>query len=108
MKAPTPPIFIVEGLDVTVHRSVEDAQSWLEPWWIKQKEGVAYDAEGRLLHLKISKRHISMTLAEEEPKHPSGLESILRRFLKAIGEPIGDDLLCTLPCLVEFCQKFIM
>ena len=36
MKIAVPPIFIVEGLDVTVHASIEEAALWLEPWWVEQ------------------------------------------------------------------------
>lgn len=107
MKIPAPPIFVVEGLDVTVHKCLEDAQNWLEPWWVRQKEGFVYDAEGRLLKLEARNKRVTISLGEEEPTHASELETILHNYLRAIGEPIGSDPSCNLKCLVEFCRKFI-
>lgn len=108
MVIPKCPIFVVEGLDnVNVFDTVEDAQRFLEPWWVKQKEGAVYDAEGRLLRLDTDKIRVTISIEEEEPMHANELENILRSYLKAGGEPIGNDVSCNLPCLVEFCRKFI-
>ncbi|MBI4950304.1 MAG: hypothetical protein HY955_09195 [Deltaproteobacteria bacterium] len=108
MSMPAVPIFVVEGLDdVYVYETIEDAQRSLEPWWVKQKEGAVYDAEGRLLRLETDNIRVTIHLEEMEPTHASKLENTLKSYLKAIGEPIGDDIICNLACLVEFCRKFI-
>jgi len=107
MKVPVPPIFIVEGLDVSVHDSVESAQRWLEPWWVEQKLGKVYDSVGTLLKLKITGKRVLILPGEQTAGHAKELESILRRFLKEIGEPIDDDLSCDLEYLVKYCHKFI-
>ncbi|MBI5026390.1 MAG: hypothetical protein HZC12_06650, partial [Nitrospirae bacterium] len=79
MSLPICPIFVVEGLDdVYVYATVEDAQLALEPWWVKQKEGVVYDAEGRLLQLKAGDINVTISLGEASPTHADELESVLR------------------------------
>lgn len=106
MISPVKPIFVVEGLDdVYVFPSVEEAALWLEPWWVEQKEGSAYDAEGRLLELSIDKYNVRISLGEESPGHASELRSILISFLNAVGEQVGNESNCSLSSLVEICAK---
>lgn len=108
MSLPIRPIFVVEGLDdVYVYATIEDAQLALEPWWVEQNLGVVYDAEGRLLKLAAGEKYVYISPGEVEPMHAAELEAILRSYLKAIGDPKGDDLSCDLKCLVEVCRKFI-
>ena len=107
MSSPISPIFVVEGLDIGVYATVEDAKLSLEPWWVEQNLGVVYDAEGRLLKLDSGDKSVYISLGEAEPTHAAELEAILRSYLKAIGDPRGDDLSCNLKCLVEYCRKFI-
>ena len=102
------PIFVVEGMDdVYVYASVEDAALSLEPWWVEQKEGSVYDAAGRLLHQEVVGYDVALSLLENCSANPHALESILRNYFKAIGEPIGDDATCDLDCLVQRCHKFM-
>ena len=105
MIIPVPPIFVVEGLDVSVHASVEDAALSLEPWWVEQNEGSAYDSEGRLLEFWIDKHNVRISLSEEIPRHASTLRSILLSFLSAVGEPVGGDSDSSLASLVKLCAK---
>lgn len=105
MIAPVPPIFVVEGLDdVYVYPSVAEAALSLEPWWVEQNEGAAYDAEGRLLELGVDKYNVVISLGEEMPGHSVKLISILQSFLEAVGEPIGDDDSRSLSSLVKLCS----
>ena len=51
-----PPIIVVEGFDVTLHSSLEDAERFLEPWWARQHEGAIYDAAGHCLTAEVVTR----------------------------------------------------
>ena len=107
MILPKPPIFVVEGLDIGIYDSVKDAAQALEPWWVQQKEGSVYDAEGRLLTPEISGPRVVELIPEDPPAHAGELETALRAFLKEIGEAISDDPNCTLPCLVDAAARQI-
>lgn len=101
---PTPPIFVVEDIDIGIFDSLEDAQRFLEPWSIKARAGKIYDAEGRLIEAKADNTRVTLFLAEDMPLHADELTSFLRRFLQVIGEPVGSDLNCDLRALVEACR----
>jgi len=105
MLLPKPPIFVVEGLDIGIYASAEDAMRDLEPWWVRQKEGLVYDAEGRMLTPEISGLRVTELIPEDPPAHAKELEAALRAFLKEIGEAIADDPNCILPCLVDVAGK---
>ncbi len=106
MISPVPPIFVVEWPDnVDVYKSVEDAALSLEPWWVEQGLGAAYDAEGRLLEFGIDKYNVVIDLGEQDPTHASELTWILRSFLTALGEDLGEDSACSLSSLVRRCAK---
>lgn len=102
--APVPPIFVIEWPDdVDPYPSVEEAALSLEPWWVEQNEGAAFDSEGRLLNLEIDKFNVRISLGEEFPGHASDLKSILISFLNAVGEPIEENEMSSLPYLVKLC-----
>jgi len=103
-----PPIFVVDGSDISVHSSLEDAALQLEPIDVKDKLYAAYDSEGRLLNLGADRQRVKVSLAEELPNHAHELEEALRRYLSAIGKPEGSDPQCNLPRLVEVCKEFIV
>lgn len=106
MIPPVPPIFVVEGIDdVYVFPSVATAGLWLEPWWVEQNEGSAYDAEGRLLRFEIEKHNVVITLGESHPTHAAELMWKLRSFLNSIGEPLDADSANTLSFLVQLCAN---
>jgi hypothetical protein len=88
---PTPPIFVDNRGDVSTFRSVSYAQSYLEPIDIENREYTAYDASGRLLALSADRRHVYISLAEQEPTHSEPLAKVLRQFLRAVKDPAGDD-----------------
>lgn len=104
---PCPPFVVAEGLDISIFSSLEDAQSWLEPWWVEEKRGRVYDSQGRLLQLEADSAHVRISLGESEPAHAAELESLLRSFLQATSMVEGFDKDCGLPCLVEVCRKAI-
>ena len=107
MNNPKPPVFVIDGLDVGVFKSVEDAVLQLEPIDVNRGEYSAYDAEGRLLRLAVDGAKITAHLAETEPSHVDELSAALRGFLKAMGIMTVDDPECDLRCLVEASQQFI-
>ena len=105
---PRLPIFVIEGLDVSVYSSVDDAQRSLEPWWIKEDRGDVYDAEGRLMQGEAGRIRVTLSLSEEYPAHAEELENALRAYLRAIGSPAGNDQECKLLCLVDACSKIAL
>jgi hypothetical protein len=108
MAVAKPPIFIVDGNDVIVHSTLEDAALWLEPSSIGRNDYGAYDSEGRLLNLEPAGLKVKVSLAEELPQYANKLEEALRSYLKAVDDPAGNDPRCDLQCLVEACRKFIV
>jgi hypothetical protein len=106
MGEPQAPIFAVDGLDVAVYATLDDALLHLEPIDVANKVNLVYDAKGRLLHLLTDGKKNVAQLAEQEPLHAGELAAALRAFLAAVGETVPDDLLCDLPCLVEASKKF--
>ena len=104
---PIPPIFVVDGLDVGVFASVDDAVLQLEAVDVKQDEYFSYDGEGRLLRLIADGDRVTAQLAETEPSHAEELSTILRDFLKEMGVKGVEDSSCDFQCLVEASRKFI-
>lgn len=106
MITPVPPILVIEWPDdVYVYPSVEEAALSLEPWWVEQALGGAYDAEGRLLEFWIDKFNVRISLGEEAPGHASELRSILISFLNAVGERVENDSDSSLLSLVKLCAN---
>jgi len=107
MEKPKPPIFIVDGFDIAVFPSVEDAEHHFEPRYFDPGDQAAYDAEGRLIRLEGTGNDVLARLAEDEPTHAAELAGALRAYLKEMKEPAADDPTCDLPCLVDACRRFI-
>lgn len=107
MSAVAFPIFVAEGLDIGIFETVEDAERSLEPWWVEEGLGRVYDAQGRLLVLKVKGKRVSIQSSELEPSHVEEMKSLLREYLKVRSAPEGNDQNCDLPCLVEVCRKYI-
>lgn len=98
------PIFIVDDLDVSSYKSLDEALSGLEPIDIKNNAYIMYDAEGRVVQLATDGKRIT-AIIEDEPSHAVQLESSLRKFLGLMGDTLADDVSCNLPCLVHTCIK---
>jgi hypothetical protein len=103
---PVSPIFVIEGLDVGVYASVQDAMLHLEPIDVADKIYKGFDAEGRKLKIETDGVKVLIFTDEQEPVHANELEALLRDFLKAKSEAAGSDSTCNLPSLVEVCKKF--
>jgi hypothetical protein len=82
-----PPIFVYEKGPLYIFKSVNDAESYLEPIDVKNNEYVAYDSEGRLLCLSATSFHVTIESAELEPNHAPELRKILVGFLAYMKTP---------------------
>jgi hypothetical protein len=100
------PIFIVDDLDISSYKSLDEALLGLEPIDIQNNAYIMYDAEGRVVQLATDGKRIT-PIIEDEPSHAIQLETSLRKFLRLIGETVADDANCNLPCLVDTCLKYI-
>lgn len=94
------PIVICDNGDISIFRSVADAELSLEPIDVINGEYVAYDARGCLVDIKVvsesqaawfglSKSYIDrvkIELAEEQPRHVFDLEYELKVFLLKLRE----------------------
>jgi hypothetical protein len=103
---PIPPIFVDNRGDVSTFRSASYAESYLEPIDIENREYTAYDASGRLLALSADRRRVYISLAEQEPTHSESLEKVLRHFLRAVKDPVGDDPSYDLSRLVSHFDRY--
>jgi hypothetical protein len=102
-----PPIFIVDGLDVLMFLSVQEAEQNLEPIDVNSGIFTPYDSHGRLLQLDATEWRVTISLTETEPLHVQQLENSLRAYLNALGESVGNDPSCQLPCLIEACRNLM-
>lgn len=106
MSTVTPPIFIVDGLDIGVFESLRDVELHLEPIGLKNETREIYDSEGRLIRVEAKGNRIIAVVEEPNPKHARELEAALRGFLAEMNEPLAADPGCDLSCLVNAAQKF--
>jgi hypothetical protein len=82
---PTPPIFIVDGLDVGVFASLEEAVLQLEAVDVRNGEYSGYDATGRSILLTTDQDKVVGQLAQKEPSHANELVMALRDFSEGVG-----------------------
>lgn len=91
---PQLPIIVVEGLDVTAYSTREEAQCALEPWWVTERCGFAYDAEGRRLRAEVIGPHVLLHADGDRPMHAEELAASIRAHLRAVGRHgVRDDSL---------------
>ncbi len=80
-----PPLIVDDSGDILVFASVEEAESYLEPWAAKQ--GIAvYDAEGRLVRLVRRGPRVRVAPGDSIPWHSEVLRDRLVSYLSRIGE----------------------
>ncbi|HEY1600365.1 MAG TPA: hypothetical protein VGG64_12225 [Pirellulales bacterium] len=93
-----PPIFVDDSGDLTIHASVKDAESWLEPHDVDEPLRFVYDATGTLLGQQIVERHsvrlVKLVPVEQHSAHAAELSETIRRQLRyfaTIGKWNGDE-----------------
>lgn len=112
-----PPIFVIEGLDVLCFRTVESAQSYLEPQDVATDDYVAYDSHGNLLILGTARREVArkllwfsrkvmreiVTVESHQPpvNKASDLAEALRKYLAQFGKDANWLTTANLPELVK-------
>lgn len=95
------PIYLIEGRDIAIFQTVEDAQAELEPALVRQQSDVGFDARGQRLAIESDERTVLISLDEHAEADPKALAERLRRYLIAVGEKRAGEEDCDLPCLVE-------
>jgi hypothetical protein len=80
----TTPIILAEGLDVSLHESLDAAARQLEPADVASGEFRAYDAEGRLLSISTDGVTVQVQPFEALPGHREELVTLLKEFLAAV------------------------
>lgn len=95
------PIFMVEGRDVVAFSSVEEAEGYLEAWWVNEKRGEMFDAAGNALIPRVSGSRVSLSYAAALPNEKGRLAAALRAHLIAKGEGVFADGEYALPELVD-------
>jgi hypothetical protein len=101
-----PPIVVVEGSDVILHPSLEAAERWLEPWWVRGSEGIVYDAVGNQLEAVVTEGE-KVRLTETEPTihAPAELRAALVSYLrKSKGQEDAFLDSSSLDALIRLCS----
>lgn len=101
------PIFIVEGFDVSIHKTLKDAVSQLEVIDVKDKIYDGYDACGRRLDIDVIKGRIVISLMEEQPTRIITFEEILRNHLRSKAGSFDERRIMNLNDLVAQCVKYM-
>lgn len=83
------PVFVIDGHDVSIVRTVFDVPRMLEPWLNDQPVDLL-DASGRPLAVRDDERPLSVVLLPV-PARPAVLRMALTAFLSNAGEPIPED-----------------
>jgi hypothetical protein len=103
-----PPVFVVEGWDVTTYESPESAARWMEAPDVRDGIFKIYDSAGlRLTPWAASDdAPVEIVVSPEAPREPDQLAAVLRRFLLSPPRrklPVADERIETmaLPELVK-------
>ena len=67
---------VFEGLDLGIFHSVDSAENSLEPWWVEEELGNAYDGDGQ--RLRISVKNSRVCIAKYEVATESNIELKLK------------------------------
>lgn len=111
-----PPLFVIEGLDISAYASSEALESHLEAIDVKNNIYLAYDSEGRLLTLGVYWKktpiffgllnsdieRVVIQSAEEEPKHENDLRNAI---INNLGDAMEENIQNM--SLQQLIQKFI-
>jgi hypothetical protein len=86
------PVIVDDNGDIDFFPAVDDAERYLEPWCVEYGI-VAYDVQGRLLHIEPDRKQYAVSISRHEnPKDCSAdLDQRVRRFLTLTGGRFGLD-----------------
>src|SRR6478736_1616758 len=101
------PIILIDGGDVQMFQTKEQAENWLEPWAIE--DGcVGFDATARPLNFFLSSGAIRITCCDEDPQNQQVVSESLRQYLVAVG--VGEHLVrdSDLRTLVAMASQYAM
>ena len=105
-----PPIIYDDRGDVLIFDSPDWAESYLEPFVVRQSGPYGYDGIGHLLRFDIrvvrGRERVQVALAEPEPTHVSDLREILIRFLTKLGVVTRPDENLGLDELIARAERF--
>jgi hypothetical protein len=89
---PALPIVIVEGLAAQVFPSVQSAELYVEPWWVKNGEGKVYTADGHRMIAICQGQLVLLSLDPSSSPQEEELTTVLRTHSRTVGETsIRDD-----------------
>lgn len=98
------PLVVVEGLDVSLFPSIQEAEEYLDGAGAAGKACAAFDAEGRALRIDAAAgQKVRVELAETRPGHSDDLRRHLHDYLQACGQPLGPE--ATLRDLILRCRS---
>jgi hypothetical protein len=84
-----PPLFVWEPNDLIVFDSASALQAYVE---VPDADvGVAYDAVGRLLRLRVENDRVVVAAAEAVATHQADLSEALTEALQAVGRAVPSD-----------------
>ena len=99
---PIPPIFVIEGNDVGVFRTVGDAQLQLEPDDVRTTQYQVYDSTGAKLSIAATSAGVFISADEVPPDGKAELATALATFLIQSGD-IPED--APRPSFVELIKR---
>ncbi len=107
------PLFVIEGLDVSSHNSIEALETHLEGIDVAENTYKSFDAAGRLLELEaiggkrgsfmVTVGRVHVAGAEDIPTHNEELARSLRAHLNAVGHSVDENT--ELKDLVRICAR---
>ncbi len=107
MTPPKYPVFMFDGLDLIVISCPEDLPVYVERVEYISGDEEVFDSTGRRVILGGRGSRISADADPNESLHIQEFAEKLRAFLRAVNDPIGDDLDCDLDRLMNACRKHV-
>ena len=99
------PIYLIDGNDIIIFRSLKDFQIYLEPNLVKGDE-IVYDSKGQLLRLILKNDTINLSIIDTSLERIKEFEQLLRTYLVLKNKSLASDTERTdLPSLINLSLK---
>lgn len=85
----TPPLIVAEGLDVAMFEDARLAERYLESYDVEDDVYESWHASGRCLRLEVNRGRVEVSATDRFDRE--GLMQRLRKYLDAVGSPVGGD-----------------